>query len=464
MAAANQPFLVKAPSGISNTTANAISERAIWERRKSLVLRAWIASGLFFMAIPGTLLGFSNLIAISSRHGLGALPQAWLEGHGHAQIFGWIGSFVLGIGFYSQPTRGRSSINIPLVSLVLWVAGVALRWTANIYLWHWRLLLPVSAACELIAFAMFLAAASRHKMPEQAPVEDPRRGMAPWMALVFLGTVTLAAAVTLNFVECLRLALHGAQPAFPHALDQKYLLLLGWGFIVPTVWGFSARWFSAMLSVGEADAAKLRLALALVVIALGCGLFGFTTIATVLLTLSAVVVVDALHLVERPKGPAKVHGIHPSFPFFVRTAYLWLLIAAGLSIWAARGDVHGGIWGASRHALTVGFAATMVFTIGPRILPHFAGVRALFSPRLMFLCLLFLQTGCTLRVVSEPLAYEGFSGSAWQVLPVSGILELSAVLLFALNLALTFLGRAGEQRAQSMAGAALVNISSSHRD
>ena len=40
------------------------------ERQKSLMLRAWIASGLFFMALPGTLLGFSNLMAISTHHGL----------------------------------------------------------------------------------------------------------------------------------------------------------------------------------------------------------------------------------------------------------------------------------------------------------------------------------------------------------------------------------------------------------
>jgi hypothetical protein len=110
-----------------------------------------------------------------------------------------------------------------------------------------------------------------------------------------------------------------------------------------------------------------------------------------------------------------------------------------MSIWAAFADSHGGIWGASRHALTVGFAATMVFSIGPRILPHFAGVQAIFSKRLMFLSLLLLQMGCFLRVSSEPLAYEGFLSFAWKVLPVSGMLELSAVLLFATNLSLTLM-------------------------
>ena len=135
---------------------------------------------------------------------------------------------------------------------------------------------------------------------------------------------------------------------------------------------------------------------------------------------------------------AKIIGVHPSFPVFIRIAYVWLVTAGSLGIWAAFADRHGGIWGASRHALTVGFAATMVFSIGPRILPHFAGIYRIFSTRLMFACLLLLQTGCTLRVSSEPLAYEGIVGAAWKVLPLSGMLELSAVLLFAANLVLTF--------------------------
>ena len=73
-----------------------------------------------------------------------------------------------------------------------------------------------------------------------------------------------------------------------------------------------------------------------------------------------------------------------------------------MSVWAAFIDVHGGIWGASRHALTVGFAATMVFAIGPRILPHFTGIQSIFSTRLMFLSLVCLQAGCLLRVFPNP--------------------------------------------------------------
>jgi hypothetical protein len=419
--------------------ANLTAEIVVRERQKSLMLRAWILSGLFFMALPGTLLGFSNLMAISAHHGLAFLPAAWMEGHGHAQMFGWIGSFILGIGFYSQPARDRSAIRIQLTCFALWTSGVAMRWVANIYEWHWRSLFPISAGFELIVVLLFLAAAAHHKLPEPMEGKHAKTSMELWMVSVLLGTAGLAAAVIFNFVECLKLAIHGIQLSFPHTLDQKYLVLLGWGFLVPVVWGFSARWLPSFLAIAKPDAQLFRLALVLDLMGVFCGVAGLSKPATILLASSAVAIGLALHLTQRTHGPAKVQGIHPSFPTFIRLAYAWLVIAGSMSIWAAFADQHGGIWGASRHALTVGFAATMVFSIGPRILPHFGGVHGIFSKRLMFLSLLLLQTGCLLRVSSEPLAYEGLLPFAWKVLPVSGMLELSGVLLFATNLALTFL-------------------------
>lgn len=408
------------------------------ERQKSLMLRAWIISGLFFMALPGTLLGFSNLVAISQHHGLGFLPAAWMEGHGHAQMFGWIGSFILGIGFYSQPARGNSVLRIPLTCFVLWTSGVALRWSANIYGWHWRTLFVVSASAELLAVLVFLNAARHHKLPDSGEPKSAKARIELWMISVFVGTAGLLAGITFNFVECIRLAVAGTVESFPHALDQRYLVILGWGFLAPTVWGFSARWLPTFLAIARPREQLFRYALLLDIVAIVAAVSGLVPAATILLTVTSIALVFALRLTESPHGKAKVQGIHPSFPVFIRLAYGWLVVAAGMSVWAALRDVHNGIWGASRHALTVGFAATMVFAVGPRILPHFGGVYNLFSTRLMFLSLLLLQCGCTLRVTSEPLAYEGFSMFAWRVLPVSATLELAGVLVFAANLALTF--------------------------
>ena len=119
------------------------------------------------MLLPGTFLGVWNLISISGRRAADGISPAWIQAHGHAQVLGWIGTFILGIGFYSIPKlRGGLrpfALHVAWFSGALWMAGVLMRWIANVYLWHWRALLPVSAAMELVAFLIFCRAVSRHK-------------------------------------------------------------------------------------------------------------------------------------------------------------------------------------------------------------------------------------------------------------------------------------------------------------
>ena len=56
----------------------------------------------------------------------------------------------------------------------------------------------------------------------------------------------------------------------------------------------------------------------------------------------------------------------------------------------------------------------------------------------VFAALALLSLGCLLRVSSEVLAYQGLSTSAWKWLPVSAVVELTAVTIFAFNLLATF--------------------------
>src|SRR6516164_388628 len=91
------------------------------------VLKAFIATGLLFMLLPGTFLGVWNLISISSEHSLSSLSAAWIQAHGHAQIFGWIGTFIIGIGYYSLSKMGAIApfaVSRGWLSWALWTAGV----------------------------------------------------------------------------------------------------------------------------------------------------------------------------------------------------------------------------------------------------------------------------------------------------------------------------------------------------
>lgn len=410
------------------------SVRPADDQRLSRLLMSYIATGLLFMLLPGTFLGVWNLLSIASERSLSSLSPAWIQAHGHAQIFGWIGTFIIGIGYYSLSKIGAIpvfAISRGYLSWVLWTAGVTLRWTANISLWHWRILLPLSALAELTAFLIFFRTVSGHR-------SAPRKGIQSWMLLVIASTVAFLFLLLFNFATCAWLGFSADSPSFPHPLDQRFLVLATWGVPVVAIWGFNARWLPAFMGLKPASEKGLRISLVVCAVGVIASQFEYLPLAFALLLLASATATVWLNIFEHPAQPALLLGVHRSFSTFLRTAYVWLWVAATLSFCATIGDRNGGIWGASRHALTVGFLAGMIFVIGPRILPAFSGGRRLYSPMLMLLSCTLLNLGCLLRVSSEIPAYEGLWRGAWQVLPVSAIVEMTAVSLFALNLALTF--------------------------
>ncbi len=191
------------------------------------LLTAYVITGLGFMLLPGTFLGVWNLISISSEHSLSALSAPWIQAHGHAQIFGWIGTFIIGIGYYIKVKMGAIApfaVGRGWMSWCLWTCGVTLRWAANISLWNWRILLPLSAALELAAFLIFFRTVSGHRS-SGSRIET-------WMILVIASTVGFLVLLLLNLGMAVNVAVAGETPAFPHWLDQRFLALATWGFPV----------------------------------------------------------------------------------------------------------------------------------------------------------------------------------------------------------------------------------------
>jgi hypothetical protein len=424
-------------------TANEIFE--ITRRRENALSRllvTYIATGLGFMLLPGTFLGVWNLLSISSHRTATSVSTGWVQAHGHAQIFGWVGTFILGIGFYSIPKLRRIdsfALWTAWICWGLWTLGVSLHWLSGVRQWHWRLLLPLSSALELAAFLIFLRLVSGHR-PEGA--RDPK--LEGWVLIVIAALLGFLASLLGNFCAAVVVAVRGFSPNIPQSLDQRLLVLETWGFLVPFVWGFSAKWLPVFLGLQPPRRRALLLSLCVNSAGVIASLAGFRLAAALLLS-GILAAVWALRLLEANERPAKVNGIHSTFPVFVRLAYAWAIVAAALAIWGSFLEEAQGIWGGSRHALTVGFLATMVFCIGQRVLPAFSGMRLLLSPKLMFLSLLLLTLGCGLRVNSEILAYQGFAPWAWSWLPASAIMEMTAVTLFALNLLLTFASRPPSQ-------------------
>lgn len=426
------------PVSLDSDTMAVMNRTIRREKHLSVLLMTYIVTGLVFMLLPGTFLGVVNLLSISHLQAAEAISPGWMQAHGHAQVFGWIGTFILGIGFYSIPKLRKLK---PLsfwqawTTWTLWTAGVLLRWSVTLWPWHWRELLPLAAALELAAFLIFfltIGGAHSASTGEKKPWEV-------WIYAVLVATLGLFGSLILQLSQTIWLARHGESAAFPHGFDQRYLVIITWGFLVPMIWGFSARWITVFLGLRPLRQKLLGAAVAVNTAGVVSALLGWFEPAVLLLVAGAIVAALALRIFEPSVKKPKVAGVHESFPVFVRIAYAWMIVAAAIGIWAEfHPGLSAGIWGASRHALTVGFIAAMVFSVGQRVLPSFCGMHVLASKTLMFACLGLLMVGCTLRVGSEILAYQEYAHWAWDVLPVSALIEMTAVTLFAINLLWSF--------------------------
>lgn len=166
------------------------------EIQLSRLLVVYVTTGLLFMLLPGTFLGVWNLLTISSHRAAGTASAGWIQAHGHAQIFGWIGSFILGIGYHSLPKLRRArplALWAPWVSWAMWTAGVSLRWLAGVYEWQWRVLLPLSATLELAAFLIFFVSVSGHRSGTTEKIT-----LDVWVLAVIAGCVGCVSALVIN--------------------------------------------------------------------------------------------------------------------------------------------------------------------------------------------------------------------------------------------------------------------------
>jgi hypothetical protein len=310
----------------------------------------------------------------------------------------------------------------------LWAAGVVLRWIAGFTAWEWRFTLPFSAALELAAFLIFFLTVSGHR-----PNEDAAKSkFEPWIALVASSMLGFLMVLILNVAATLQLAISGAEsPALGHVLGQRLSVLAAWGFLVPAIWGFRRAMAANVSRPGPATHAAVVRRLGIGVDVAHRGVAGLQCRCGH--AASACRALRRSRTAYRATARASREDRGRAFQLSDVCARSLRLVVDLLLLWvyAALADRSGGIWGAARHALTVGFISTMVFSIGQRILPAFGGARVLHSPRLMFWSLGALTIGCALRVAAEIPAYEGYASVAWKVLPWSAVTELVAVTLFA---------------------------------
>jgi hypothetical protein len=432
------------------------------DRGAARLLIAFIATGLFFLALPGTFIGVGNLLLIATSHAPGAPAPGWIQAHGQAQIFGWVGSFIIGISLFILPRfRGiaLASIGLGWCTWALWTAGVTLHWLVGVGDLPVGPLLIASALFELGGYAIsqYLLVIAPARAARAAAASGS--GHAPGRArdlgsrLGIAGFSGLGVTLIVNLVGASMAAPGSA--AYPPGVDRVLLELCLWAFVLPIALGYSSRFVSRFLGLrpvrgmhtaGDGSAAIdpgriLMGGVAAMALAILAQAF---LVAAVLALAFVVLAIWALRIFERAARPAFVTDVYRHYPAFIRIAFAWLVIGAAIGLAAAIAPALSGLAGAGRHAITVGFIALLIFSLGPRLLPPMLQ-RPLFSRTLMAASLWLLTIGCTMRVLSEAVAYGSTAAWAWQLLPLSGFVELTAVLIFVFNMAVTLARRRSGQ-------------------
>ena len=285
------------------------------ERRLARLLGAFIAAGLLFLVLPGTLLGVWNLIGISSRQAAGAIPPAWIQGHGHAQLFGWVGTFIIGISLYTFPKFRGSRIRSLAggwIMFGLWTAALAARWASALGAWHWNIVWPLSAAAELLVVLLLFWQCT-------GPGRTRRRAEL-WDVLVFAGFAGFAATLAWQLVVVWPPL---PAPVIPDAHNRVLLSMALWLFCFPVAWGYSHRFLPSFLGLGPAHPRAAYAGLGLLPLGI---FFPAATLAAVLLACVS------LGIFRPAARPAKTLGVDPRYPVFIRVAFVWLAIAAALPL------------------------------------------------------------------------------------------------------------------------------------
>lgn len=396
----------------------------------------------------GFVLGALMPLSLALDWGWGSRYTALVQAHGQVQVLGWVGLFIMGLAYRLMPRFSQRPLAHPALVWTSWFAlsaALILRLVvaaAGDGLWQ-RSVLVASGALGVIAAAAFAVAVVRTLAHRES-----RAGVTGWFFL--LGVAAFVAQACMNLALVVQMAQRGDDTIRPvYAAGLLHLQL--YGFIMLFVLGVATRavpTFSGLpISVRQGKALAVILAGAVTAFAIAALLVATNGRSGALnqveawsfAALGPMFAAGAWQAGILRPAANRVAPASQRHVWFIRAAFVWVLIAAGLATYygvraGSAGtaiDTHG--VDALRHAVGLGFASMMIVGMAMLVLPEFA-VRRMRHPHewlLPITILMLLNTAVALRVaaaVATPY-WPGFDRH-WPI-AVAGGLGWAAVMLFA---------------------------------
>lgn len=438
----------------ASTTSDAIADT---------IYMPFFKGGIALVLTLGALWGAFLLVRIAFSGSFTAVGIHEVNAHGHAQIFGWVGLFVMGFAYQAFPRFKHTTLAHPyaaLTTLWLMLMGIVLRSSSQALLPYapWTLSAGVAGSIlEIIAIAAFIGI-----------IWKTLRGSGKPFA--FYDYYILSALVWF-FVQAVYGTVYFTATALAPNRDALLSLVSTWqaplrdiqihGFALLMILGVSQRLFHNFYGLtaprrGVSMTALVLLNLAVIGESAGFVLMRTSGHAWTALWYGSVIVMAATVLVL-------VWGWHIYRPTheadrslkFLRTAYAWLFLSLAMLVAlplyqfgllralapdseAAQLGFSHAYYGAIRHAITVGFISLMIVGVAAKVVPTLKGidVRGLNA---LWLPFILINTGCAMRVGFQTLT--DFTDIAFPITGVSGILEVSGLAVWGIHLWAVMNGR-----------------------
>lgn len=424
-----------------------------WEDQ---IYRPFYKAGIAIVLTLGAVWGAYLLLRIAWTGNFAEASLHDVNAHGHAQIFGWVGLFVMGFAYQAFPRFKHTDLAFPQLAFLsggLMLAGILVRSIGEPLAASTPALvsLVVGAAwLETLAIALFAFVI----------LTTLRRSGKPWAHY----DAYIVAALGWFLVQAVYEALYLA--ATLTAADRAALLTLvsTWqaplrdiqihGFALLMILGVSQRLFHHFYGFPEPRARRSLVVLALLNLAIIGEVLGLVLMRTQghawatlwyasvwLLAGSTAALVGSWGIFGTP------HESDRSLKF-LRVAYVWLFVSFAmllvlpayqfglLAALVPHGDAaqigfSHAYYGAIRHAITVGFISLMIVGVAAKVVPTLNGLDSRELPAL-WLPFVLINLGCSLRVGGQVLT--DFWPGAFFFAGVSGCLEVAGLAVWGIHL------------------------------
>jgi hypothetical protein len=413
----------------------------------------FVKAAIAFALTTGCLYGAGALAYMALHGGMDGIPRAMLEAHGHTQVYGWVGLFIMGVSYFALPRFWNATLYKALMvhmSFFPMVIGISLVFLSRHLLLlgdylPFRAMGVIGSVVETAAIVLFIyILAKTYRSVQGRPFEVYEgyffAGYAWFLlqALIFIGTMVYLARTGTNTI--------------PRAVEQPLLHLQIMGFACMVILGILTKTLPVFLGIREPDRTinfwvflLLNSSIFLRVTSVSLKeiyplnpLFGQVFLLAGCME-GLAVLLFFFNLRLHRVGELESGAPRKDFRKFIKAALFWFFVAEagflGFNLYQFNTgqEVSYAMFGAYRHAIFVGFISMMIVGCASKMIPMSLGTQ-LYSYRALFWTFIFFNLGSTLRVVCQPLAVDYHMNALFLPMGMSGFLEYTALCLFGYNI------------------------------